>query len=300
METTTDSFENIHWNTSIKNVELQLVVTEIDRTSEIIFHAILFFIGPVANALIIATIAKFNTLKTARNILVMHWAITDMLFLLSTPQTWDLVLHLTVQEVYTPFFFTIFTARAWIHSYEIILVGMLFLNTTYKRLTVENLRKIIPLMWVIFFMITTVSVIESYFFRDYFSFFIYGCVALSSIVIFLVKISLFVKNRFQRKPFRYQVRLILTTGYVGCWSLVLVSLVIVAAVNFKRIDSLMKLLTIALAVAHCHCFVQLGLLVMFDLDFRNCFLKMLRREEIISHDSLVYSKNDDIEPTENV
>lgn len=265
--------------------ELEIILTDKVDDGHIvaIIHTVVTILAMLPNIFLIIVLAKYQVLKTTRNILIMNWAILDLLTQLSNMDKVDL-LYSSITGHQTPPLIMLGTLSFYLmcHFHELVLLFVMFTDFCYKKLTVPKLQRAIPFFWIIFCCICLPIVAFGIVYRN-----INGCVWQYVIMLlilvgaFLTKTFTYLFRRATRKPWNQNIRYILTTGYIATLIMYITSYIhgdLTRFIPFLHIFLMLGFLF--------YPFVIVFVLYQLDNDFKQCAKKLFRKNNF--SDSVTY------------
>lgn len=244
------------------------------KPEELVF-AILSFIAILSNSLIIWTISKNRNIQSKRNILILNWAISDLITNVSNQQAYKIFFHLfgvkmTVQlEIFEDILESLMIN---FYLIELVFVTYLFIDYFYDRFSVE----LIHFFWIFTFVLIVPGVAGSFFgfhlrVRFISELIIYVNFAFL-LISFIVKILRYFLRRIQRKPHKIQLRFILSTFFLGCWLTAAVYFSLLPFDNNIHLHVYVPLF--AIYAGMCNSTLNLILLVVLDSSFKMSIKKL--------------------------
>lgn len=239
----------------------------------LVFCSVATIVGALIDLLIIVTMTNFSVLHTKRNFIITNWAACDCFCLVTEPSKFHLVLAIFRVDMYNRVWHAFESVHYITLAYIMVFVAILFLDCIYKRVTLEQLKKVTPFIYTIFLILTISNCFVSMSVDVYLLIICNFTMLLTLVVGFIWKSVLYFKRRVQLKEMKTQVRYLMTGSYVCCWFMFMVSAVIIIWTRTYHLEGIMKLFLI---LGYGNCVAQLALLYMFDENFALCVAKVLK------------------------
>lgn len=204
--------------------ELQEVISH-NTTFEVITYPVLVddlviivvsIFSMLANSFIIYAVSSQSYMKTKRNLVILHWSISDLLFLSTNISLVDAILFLlNKQHLYTIYCF-VEQLQAVSQALEMIFLIFIFIDCLYKRFN----TRILPFIWILFpllFLISTSSCITN----SYFPFVFLGLIFGFGLVVltFIVKVIIYCVRCIRKRENETDLRFVICSIYVLSWIL---------------------------------------------------------------------------------
>lgn len=244
-----------------------------------IFDSLLSLPVTATDVLIIIVLTRFSILKTKRNILILSWAIINMILTLTAPSKFILLFHSLGAFIVNIYYIPIYNIYMLSEIYQILYILMLFVDTFYKKTTFESLKKLDKMIWasyVAFAMGGIIAGILNHHDLTLF-FFLYLITAFLLYGTFIGKIcySLFIMAK-SKKMLKIQIRFLLTAGYIiGSFLWFIFTLASFATHHTKHSYYVQVCGDLFLLVSNCNPVLQVLILYFYDNDFKNCVDKLL-------------------------
>lgn len=266
----------------VANVSLNQTFEDIQIPSLLITHELLFalitIVGGIADAFIIYVILRFKNMQTKRNVLILNWAGADFMFQLLNPAKFRFLYYAFDITFYLNVYCILHNSEMLYMAMAVIIVLMLSLNFIYRRLTLQNLKIIMPVFWIIFagFHILSIGLCAHHLSitqdLNILLLFLIFIVAFSS---HFVKIIVYSLRRIKRQEKNTKLRYILTSAFSLCWFasalLFLFNILTDLSVGFRYFVS------VAVMILCCtNPILNIFLLCKYDKNFWICFLHILK------------------------
>lgn len=254
---------------------VETIAVQIDhgRLNVAIVHMVSTILAMFPNIFLIVVLAKYQVLKTSRNILIMNWAIIDLITQLSNIDKVNLLyFSITGHEGPSLVLDGLLSLFLMCHFYKNALLLMFFTDCCYKKLTVPRLQRVIPLLWIIFCCICLPIIALSVIYRN-----LNGCIW-SSVVMFLILIVVFAVKTFMylirmsSKPLLQNIRYILTSCYIAALIVYMTGLILIFGGSVGPYVCIFMMVGFVF-----YPFVIIFVLYQLDSNFKQCVRQLFKK-----------------------
>lgn len=273
-----------HWSTNTTNLTIledyAYMYEEMHPLKQTIFYIILSVIDITADGFIIYVISNYMQMKTIRNILVLNWAVSNILFNIFEPLKFTLIIFYIFKQTHSPIISVIYEIHALFQICTQLFIITLFTDCCYKKLTLVNLKNVVQIIWLLSLIIISSAIIsrmcDSRVLNELCEMILFGTCSILFLS-FLIKMVLYLIRRVRRKELKTHIRFILALSYICSWFVTALCHFISDFVSFRSHEYkvLMSVGKIFQILAYSNPVVQLVILYVFDGDFRANFRKLM-------------------------
>lgn len=247
-------------------------------------------VATIANIFLICCLLRFKKMRIRRNLIILNWAIADLLHMIVNVLSFDLIPDTCGLSNSDEYFCGVFEIRSMLHTTTIIFVLWLLLDCTFKKCSRKCFISVIICIWVIVYlcMITSVAlcIYDIYLPYSYTSLLIMFILLLLCVFLYCnISIVRKIKNvQVEDSTFRFSA----AGMYVLCWLSNIICFYLSLFLHSKYLYNISKSVAI---IGYMNVVINLFLFTLTDNNFRICFAHAFK----VDSRQISYNENADVE-----